>query len=113
MRARDEKRQGHRVPTHFETISTEGEPLDPSMTAKQGIAMLADISYTGAQLHRTDLSPPLGAQIKLQIFLPSQSGVYFELEGQVVRLTTDGFAIQYDRPSPEICRLVDDAASLV
>lgn len=113
MRARDDRRQGHRVSTRFETISTEGEPPDSSIAAKQGIAMLADISYTGARLHRTDLCPPLGAQIKVQIFLPSQSGVYFELEGQVVRLTTNGFAIQYGWPSPEIRRLVDDAASLV
>jgi len=106
-----EKRQGHRIPTRFETLSTAGDPADPA--AKQGIAMLYDISYTGARLHRTDLTPPLGTRIKVQIFLPSRSGVYIELEGEVVRHTTNGFAIQYDLPSPEICRLVDDAASLV
>jgi len=113
MGARIEKRGGHRVRTRFETISIEGDPHDSSSVAKQGIAMLADISYTGARLHRTQLSPPLGAWIRVQIFLPCRSGVYFELEGEVVRRTTNGFAIRYDWPSPEICRLVDDAASLV
>ena len=113
MSARVEKREGDRVPTRFETISSEGDPQEPSSVTKQGIAMLADISYTGARLHQTDLSPPLGAWIKVQIFLPSRSGVYFELEGEVVRHTTNGFAIRYDWPSREICRLVDDAASLV
>ena len=57
--------------------------------------------------------PALGAFIRLQIFLPSHSGVYFEVEGQVVRHVKNGFAIQYDWPGKEICRLVDDAASLV
>ncbi len=103
-----------RVPTRFETVSTE---TDPSTTSsgedKQGVAMLADISYTGARLHRTDLTPRLGAFIRIQIFLPSRSGVYFEVEGQVVRHSKNGFAIEYDWPGPEICRLVDDAASLV
>ena len=112
MSESDEKRKGYRIRTRFETISIEGDPLDPSV-GKQGIAMLADISYTGARLHRTELRPPLGAWIKVLIFLPSRSGVYFELEGQVVRRTTNGFAIQFDWPSPEICRLVDDVASLV
>lgn len=112
MREEAEKRRGHRVSTRFETISTEALQ-DPSSEGNQGIAMLTDISYTGARLHRTDLNPPLGTRIKVEIFLPSSSGVYFELEGQVVRRTKNGFAIQYDQPSPEICRLVDDAASLV
>ncbi len=108
-----EKRQAYRVPTRFETLSTAEDPQDPATAPKQGVAMLTDISYTGAQLRRTALNPPLGAKIKVQIFLPGSPGVYFELEGEVVRHTTNGFAIRYDRPSPEICRLVDDAASLV
>ncbi len=113
MREGGENRKGQRVSTRFETLSTVEDSRDPTTTAKQGIAMLSDISYTGARLHRTELNPPLGARIKVQIFLPSSSGVYFELEGDVVRRTTNGFAIQYAWPSPEICRLVDDAASLV
>ena len=47
------------------------------------------------------------------IGLVARSGIYFELEGDAVHHTTNGFAIQYAWPSPEICRLVDDAASLV
>ena len=43
----------------------------------------------------------------------ARSGIYFELEGDAVHQTTNGFAIQHAWPSPEICRLVDDAASLV
>jgi hypothetical protein len=113
MREGFEKRRGYRVSTRFETISTAEDPQDSSVAPKQGIAMLTDISYTGARLHRTELSPPLGARVKVQIFLPSSSGVYFDLEGEVVRHTTNGFAIQYDSPSREICRLVDDVASLV
>ena len=113
MRQSAENRKGRRVSTRFETLSTVEEPSDPAAALNQGIAMLSDISYTGARLHRTELNPPLGARIKVQIFLPSSSGVYFELEGDVVRHTTNGFAIQYPWPSPEICRLVDDAASLV
>jgi len=113
MRKGVENREGRRVSTRFETLSTAEDPHDPTTAAKQGIAMLSDISYTGARLHRTELNPPVGARIKVQIFLPSRSGVYFELQGDVVRHTTNGFAIQYPWPSPEICRLVDDAASLV
>ena len=106
-------RKGRRVRTHFETLSSAAPAHDPTTVAKTGVAMLSDISYTGARLERSELNPPVGARIKVQIFLPSISGVYFELEGDVVRHTTNGFAIQYAWPSPEICRLVDDAASLV
>ena len=114
MSAKAEKRRGIRVATRFEALSTQSDPCDSSAPVdKQGVAMLADISYTGARLNRTALSPELGAFVKVQIFLPSHTGVYFELEGQVVRRTQNGFAIEYDWPGQEICRLVDDAASLL
>ena len=109
-----DKRHGARVRTRFETLSmADPDPLGRGEKAEQGIAVLTEISYSGARLERTKLAPPLGSHVRVQIFLPGRSGVYFELEGEVVRHLQNGFAIAYDWIAPEIQRLVDDAAALV
>jgi hypothetical protein len=81
--------------------------------AQQGVGLLTDISYTGARLERTEHKPALGSRVRIEVFLSKRSGVWLKLEGEVIRHTRAGFAIRYAHPSPEICRLVDDAASIV
>lgn len=99
-----EQRRDRRIRTRFETLySTE---------RREGGGMLADISYSGARFEQTSLQPRAGARVRIHVFLPSRSEP-FELVGEVVRVTEQGFAIRYEKPKPEVCRLVDDAAALV
>ena len=78
---------------------------------REGAGTLADISYTGARLEETSILPELGQKICLYVFVQPVSP--FELEGEVVRVDDDGFAIRYAVESDEVRRLVDDVAALV
>ncbi len=57
------------------------------------------------------ISPPLGSKIRLYIFVHPVAP--FELVGEVVRHTPDGFAVENIESSPEIDQLVDDGAAIV
>ena len=60
---------------------------------------------------RLDRRLPLGTRIVLYIFLrPVQP---FELAGDVVRHTENGFALALEEPSLEVRHLIDDVAALV
>ncbi|MDJ0868271.1 MAG: PilZ domain-containing protein [Myxococcota bacterium] len=98
-----EKRRDYRVKTEFETLY--------SSTKKYGAGMLADISYSGALIEGVSDKPPLGSELRLLVFLRPVSP--FELVGEVVRHTTDGFAVEYKDLDPEVRRLVDDASAVV
>ena len=99
-----ENRRGQdRVRTQFETLYSAGR--------LEGSGILADISYSGAMIVEASLRPDVGEKIRLYVFVHPVSP--FELIGNVVRHTEDGYAIEYEVLDPEVRRLVDDAAAIV
>ncbi len=97
------RRADGRVSTRFEALFSDGR--------REGCGVLRDISYSGALFGESTLRPELGKQITAYVFIQPVSPV--ELVGQVIRLTEDGFALQYEITDPEVRRLVDDAAAVV
>ncbi len=99
-----ENRRGEgRVRTQFETLYSAGRT--------EGAGIIADISYSGALISEASLRPEVGDKLRLYVFVQPVSP--FELMGSVVRVTEDGFAIEYELSDPEVRRLVDDAAAVV
>jgi len=98
-----ERRQHPRFRARFDTLCSSGR--------NEGAGVLADISYSGARLVESSLEPDLGTKIRLYVFVQPVSP--FELVGEVVRTSPQGFAIAYQVESPEVRRLVDDVAALV
>ncbi|HME73167.1 MAG TPA: PilZ domain-containing protein [Myxococcota bacterium] len=98
-----DKRRNPRIRTHFETTYSSGR--------QDGSGILANISYSGALLTQTSVQPRLGSQVRVYVLL--NEDFPFVVVGQVVRHVEDGFAIEYADLSPELRRLVDDAAAMV
>jgi hypothetical protein len=98
-----DRRRNSRIRTRFETSYSSGR--------EDGLGLLANISYSGALLTQTSLQPRIGSQVRVFIFLSEQAP--FVIIGQVVRHVEDGFAIEYADLSPELRRLIDDAAAMV
>jgi len=98
-----EKRKDLRFKTQFGTLVSAG--------AAEGAGMLVDISYSGARLEEVSIKPGLGVSVRLYVFV--QPVLPFELVGHVVRVTEDGFAMQYDVSDPDVRRLVDDVSAIV
>jgi len=97
------KRKELRFETHFDALYSTG--------AREGAGRLVNISYSGALLEGVSLRPEPGTSVRLYVFV--QPVLPFELVGHVVRLTEDGFAIQYDVADGEMRRLVDEVAAVV
>jgi hypothetical protein len=98
------KRRGTRVKTRFKSLYSTDD--------REGSAILAEISYSGARLEGVEFQTPVGARVCVYVWLPRQAEP-FELVGKVVRQTDDGFAIEYEKPGQDICHMVDAAALLV
>ncbi len=95
-------RQGVRLKTHFETLYCSDR--------QEGEAVLANVSYSGALLESAT-RPAMGSRVMLYVCLPD--GVEpLKLRGKVVRHTSDGFALYYDKPNPDVVRFVDDEAAI-
>ena len=99
----ENRRSEGRVRTQFETLYSAGRT--------EGAGILADISYSGARIEEASLRPEVGDKLRLYVFV--QPVAPFELIGSVVRVTEDGFAIEYELSDPDVRRLVDDAAAIV
>jgi hypothetical protein len=99
-----EKRRNFRVKTRFEILF--------SSRREEGTGVLADISESGALVENASLQPQPGGSIRVHIFLPNRPEP-FELLGHVTRHTERGFAIEYEKLSSEVCRLLEDAAAIV
>ncbi len=99
MQEKSGRRRDARIRTQFETLCASGT------------AILMDISYSGALLGESSVVPDIGSVITLYVFLQPINPI--ELAGEVVRHTENGFAIEYKDVSPEVRRLVDDAAAIV
>jgi hypothetical protein len=102
MRGLADKRWHSRVRTHFEISYSSGR--------EDGSGILANISYSGALLTQVSVQPVLGSKVRIFVLLIEDSP--FEIVGQVVRHVEDGFAIEYADLSPELRRLIDDAATI-
>ncbi len=84
----------------------------------EGIAVLVNISYTGALLENTPMRPEIGTRIQLYMYIkpprPFEAAAPSKLTGVVARYSSDGFAIKFeDSQDPDMRRMVDDAAAFV
>ena len=84
----------------------------------EGTASLANISYTGALVEGTTVTPVIGTRIKLYVHLKPPSAFKAEdplqVTGVVTRHTSGGFAVEFeDKLDPDVRRMVDDAAAVV
>jgi hypothetical protein len=77
--------------------------------AIEGAGIIMDISATGAQIYRPTKMLPKGAVADL-FFLQPDTQRKLHAVGQVVRLTDDGFGIQFLRVERELEQLVLNAA---
>ena len=103
MAGKMERRRYSRVRTKFELLYSAGQ--------EEGTGVLSDISYSGALVEETLLRPAVGTRVRLYVFL--QPVFPFEIIGDVVRHTHDGFALEYKLVDPEVRQLVDEAAAIV
>ncbi len=83
-----------------------------------GVGVLADVSYSGALIEGISKRPEIGTSIVLCVYLksPLVSGkvTAFELSGVVVRLSSTGFAIEYeDNHEPDVRRMLNVAAAIM
>ena len=99
MSNRKADRRAPRLKTDLETFF--------SSAREEGPAVLTDVSSGGARLEGTAVRPRFETRIRVSVFLPNQS-TPMDLVGRVVRHTEKGFAVEFDQPQPEICRLIED-----
>jgi hypothetical protein len=97
------KRKQPRFKTRFDALYSDCE--------REGAGVLADISYSGARIENASLRPDVGTLVRFYVFV--QPVLPFELVGHVVRITEDGFAIEYEVLDSEVRRLVNDVAAIV
>ncbi len=76
-----------------------------SSAREDGRAVLANISSSGALLERTRLRPTVDTPVRVTIFVPNQAEP-LTLVGRVVRHTEAGFALEFERPDPDIYEVV-------
>jgi hypothetical protein len=102
-----ERRRGDRVPTALNAHYSSGP--------KDGIGVLANISYSGALIEGSSEQPAVGTRVRIYVFTepvdPIAPASPYELVGRVVRHSSSGFAIEYEESDPEVCLLVDEAAA--
>ena len=84
----------------------------------EGVAVVANISYSGALIEDTTVQPEIGTFAVFHVYLqpPSAFAVEtpFELTGHVVRHSSAGFAVKFkDSHNPDVRRMVDDASAVV
>ena len=100
----DGARRGWRVATKLKALFTSDR--------EDGEGVLTDISYTGALFRSTTIRPSLGKRVRVFLCFENDAGS-LQLEGEVIRQTEDGFAIEYQKPNEQLQLLVDDAAAIV
>ena len=103
MSKSENQRRNLRFKTQFETLY--------SSERQEGAGTLVDISYSGALMAGASLSPPVGTKLRIYVFVQPVSPI--EVIAQVVRVTDNGFAVEYADPGDHIRHLVDDAAAIV
>ncbi len=104
-----DRRHENRIPTTLKTYY--------SFDGVDGVGVLADVSYSGALIADTSKRPEIGKSIVLCVYLKSPlipgKVITFELSGVVVRLSSPGFAIEYeDNHDPVVRGMLDAAAAI-
>ncbi len=104
------RRPDKRIPIHLAALYSSGRI--------EADGLLANISYSGALIEDTTVRPEIGTFVVVYVRLepPSafEAATPFELDGHVVRHSSNGFAIEYkDNLDPETRRMVDDAAAVM
>ncbi len=104
------RRHKKRIPTYLKTYY--------SFDLVDGVGVLADVSYSGALIEGISTRPEIGTPIALCVYLKSPLGsgkvLTFELSGVVVRLSSTGFAIEYeDNHEPDVRRMLNVAAAIM
>ncbi len=104
------KLRGYRVSMRLEAYCSED--------LFEVVGVLTNISYSGAPIEDTSMQPEIGAPIVLYLHLKlpgSDKAVSpFKLTGHVVRHSSTGFAIEYERNfDPDVHRMLSDAAAIV
>ena len=94
-----ERRRDARLRTAFEVVNAF-PPLE-------GIALLCDVSAQGARLEGTPARPALGQTVQLSVRVSDREPPWVIL-GKVVRLAETGFAVAFDKPPPQLERLIGD-----
>ena len=110
MTHRAEHRRGFRVSIRLEVNGTSGR--------FEVVGELANISYSGALIEETSMQPEIGAAVVLYLYLTPPGDFKavspFRLAGHVVRHSSTGFAIEYERNfDPDVPRMLGDAAAIV
>ena len=98
-----DRRRSPRHRSRFDALVSAGE--------REGAGTLAEISYVGARLDDSSIQPPVGARVRLYVFV--QPVAPFELAGIVTRHTETGFAIGFEPFDAAIRRLVDEVCARV
>jgi hypothetical protein len=94
-----ERRRDVRIKTAFEVVD--------AIPAIEGIATLSDISAGGACLQGTSARPAVGRTVQLTIPMSDRRPPLL-LVGTVVRHAETGFAVTFDKPSPQLAELMWD-----
>ena len=104
------RRHKNRVPTSLKAYYSYG--------LVDGVGVLADVSCSGVLIEDISTRPEIGTPIALCVYVISPHGIEdvtpFKLTGHVVRLSSTGFAIEYeDNHDPDVRRMLDTAAEIV
>ncbi len=104
------RRPKNRTPTSLKTYY--------SFDLVEGVGALADVTYSGALIEGISTRPEIGKSIVLCVYLKSPVGYTkvapFKLSGVVVRLSSTGFAIEYeDNHDPVVRGMLDVAAAIM
>ena len=91
--SQEERRRDSRIRTAFEVLNAY-PPLE-------GIALLHDLSADGACVEDTSARPEIGKTIQLSVRV-SDREPRCVLIGKVVRHFESGFAIEFDKPEPQL-----------
>ena len=99
-----DKRQASRIKTWFHTLHSSGRD--------EGEGVLTDISDAGGLVEEVTSQPRIGKRVRLLVCLGDRAES-FELVGQVVRHTENGFAIEFEKSYPILRDLIDETTAMV
>jgi hypothetical protein len=110
MSATTNRSRDNRIPIRFAAFYSFGRV--------EVAGVLVNISYSGALIEDANMEPEIGTLVVLYVYLKLASAFEaatpFKLAGNVVRHSSNGFAIEYDDSlDPDMRRMEDDAAAIV
>jgi len=85
-------------------------PATYRMRGLRGVGTASRVSAGGAVIERATDPAPLGARLALELALPDRE---LEVTAEVVRRTSDGFAVRFALLSPQRARTLEDLLAKV